>query len=764
MARRIIKTKRFFEEGEVEHMAEVNDNEYQPWPNNDQLDYIGKPIPRLDGYEKVSGTAVYAYDKILPNMAYAKTLRCPHAHARITSIDVSAAKKIKGVLDVITHENTEEIRWWGRSYLFDTHLRYQGDEVACVAAETSDIAEAAIRAIQVEYEILDHVVDAQAAMEDDAPKLYDNGNIQGGQPGTYSRGDVEQGFQDADATFEETYTTPVQMHEPTEPHCSVVNWEGDRLTVWDSTQNVFGVRNGIAGALDVHDNKVRVIKDYMGGGFGGKLEAGKYSVMAAILARNIGRPVSIYVDRKGMSLAMGNRPDSVMTVKGGVKQDGTLTAMTLRSVGAAGAYPAGAGTSAPMRQMYKCANVSTEEYTVYINAGRGRPFRAPGRPQGFFSLESMLDELAEQIGMDPLDLRKKNFTDVDPRNNKPYSSNFLMEAYDQGAAAIGWSENRNQEPGSGSEPVKRGLGLSSQIWGGSGGPPAYVNLKLNRDGSAVAESGTQDIGTGTYTIIAQAICEVLEIPMDQVEVMLGDTSTMPYGPTSGGSQTAPSISPAARDAAEQMRDKLMQGAAASMDVAMSDLTYSRGTITSKSDSSKQMNIGDVVRQMNEQVLVTLGMRGPNPDKFSIHSFGVQFADVSVDTMTGKVKVNKIVAAHDIGRVLNRMTLENQFEGGIMQGIGYALMEERVIDQYTGKVVTTDFEHFKVPTIMDTPEIELIITSEGDSNISNTGVKGIGEPATIPTAPAIANAVYNAIGVRINSLPITPDKVLNALYA
>ncbi len=765
MARKIIKAKYFFEESEIEHMAEVNGNEYEPWPNNEGLDYVGKGVPRIDGYEKVSGSAEYAVDKILHNMAYAATLRSPHPHARIRSIDVSKAMKLKGVLDIITHENTDEITWWGRSYLFDTHLRYQGDEIACVAAETQSIAEAAVRLIDVEYEILDHVVDATEAMNDDAPKLYDDGNIQGGGPSRYSRGDVDAGFAEADVTFEDTYVTQVEIHNPTEFHASTVNWDGDRLTVWDSTQAVFNVRGAVADALGIHQNKVRIIKEYMGGGFGSKLEAGKYTVMGALLARNIGRPVRISTDRKAMNLAMGNRPDSVQNLKGGVKKDGTLTALQHVGHGAAGAYPAGAGCSQPLRQMYKCPNVRTEESTVYINAGRGRPFRAPGRPQGHFGVESLLDELAERINMDPLDLRIKNFTDVDQMSNKPYSSNYLLEAYEQGAKAIGWYERRNKKPGSGAGPIKQGLGCSSQIWGGSGGPPAYVTLKLNRDGSAQALSGTQDIGTGTYTIIAQAIAEVLEMPIDQIEVILGDTAACPYGPTSGGSQTAPSISPAARDAAEQMKDKLIQGAAASMEVPMSDLVYSKGIITSKNDSSMKMNVGEVVRQMREQVLVTNGTREPNPDEYSIHSFGVQFADVSVDTMTGRVTVNKVVAAHDIGRTLNRMTLENQFEGGIIQGIGYALMEERIIDRYTGKMVTTDFEHYKVPTMMDTPpEIETIIVSEGDSLISNTGVKGIGEPATIPTAAAVANAVYNAIGVRIKSLPITPEKVLEALNA
>lgn len=386
--------------------------------------------------------------------------------------------------------------------------------------------------------------------------------------------------------------------------------------------------------------------------------------------------------------------------------------------------------------------------------------RAPGNVQGTFAFEQMIDTIAEKIGMDPIEFRKINYTDVDPDWGGKYTSKKLIEAYDQGAKAIGW-EKRNK-PGSGEGTVKRGIGMASQIWWGGGSPPGYATLKLNSDGSLNISSGTQDIGTGTYTILAQVASEILEIPMDKIQVTLGDTETGPYGTASGGSMTAPTMTPAVYDAAVQMMDKLKSGAAAILEVSEDELNYSNGIFTVKNDPQKTIDISKIVNELNARTLVTTGARNANPDGYAINTFGAQFADVEVDTETGKIKVNKIVAAHDIGRAINPMTLNNQIHGGVIQGLGFALFEERIMDSYTGKTVNANFHDYKVPTIKDTPEIVPIIVSETDTLISPVGAKGVGEPAIIPTAAAISNAVYNAIGVRIKSAPMTPDKVLNAI--
>lgn len=760
-SKKIVKSKYFFEEDYQETIGEVSTDSYHIWGKNEELTYIGKSIPRIDGYDKVSGTAKYTFDIYLPHMAHAKILRCPLPHAMIKKLDISAALKQKGILDIISYENTSKIEWYYTSFLFDLHLRYEGDEVACIVAETEIQAERALKLIDVEYEELPFVVDPGEAMDAAAPKLYEDGNIVRNKPSEYARGDVEKGFEESDIIMEDTFNTQVEIHNPTEPHCSVANWNGDRLTIWDSTQAIFRVRESVARALEIPESKVRVIKKYMGGGFGSKLESGKYTIMAALLARRIGRPVRIALDRREMNLAVGNRPDSVQKLKVGVKKDGTLKAITHYSYGSAGAHPASATCSWPLRQIYLCPNVKTTEYSVYINAGKNRPFRAPGHVQGCFALESILDEAAEKIGMDPLQFRLKNYAEIDQVDQIPYTSKLLKEAYQKGAEAFGWKK-KWKKPGSDVGPKKRGIGLASQIWWGGGGPPAYATLKMNSDGSVQILTGTQDIGGGTYTFVAQVAAEVLELPLEKIEVILGDTAMCPYGPSSGGSQTAPSISPAVRDAAEQMKSKLISAAAAILNIPEKQLEYKKGQISDYKNPENKIDIPNIIDKMDERILVVTGAREANKDGYARNSFGVQFAEVEVDTDTGKVKVLKIVAAHDIGRVLNQKLLENQFQGGIIQGMSFALMEERKINQDTGKVLTTNLHDYKIPTAKDTPDIEIIIVSEGDALISNTGVKGIGEPAMIPTAGAIANAIYNALGIRIKILPITPDKILEAL--
>ncbi len=763
MCARLIKSKHFFEGDMVESLAEVPDSDRKVWDEKAKLNVIGKGMTRLDGYDKVSGTAKYTFDIKLPNMAHAKILRCPHPHATIRRIDVSKALNLEGVLAIHHHQNTQSIPWfWNTSYLYDAHLRYQGDEVAAVVAETERIALEALKLIEVDYQELPFVIDPEEAMKENAPKLYDGGNIMRGKPDIYERGDIEKGFNEADFIVEDEFRTQVEIQHPTEVHCSVVNWDGDHLTVYDSTQGIFTVRETVANSLKIPESHVRVIKKYMGGGFGSKLDTGKYTVIASLLAKEIGRPVRIVLDRMEMNLAVGNRPDSVQRLKVGAKKDGTLTALSHYAHASSGAYPSSTGCSWPMRTVYKCEHVKTTEYAVFINAGQARPFRAPGHVQGTFGMDSIIDMMSEKVGMDPLEFRLKNYAENDQVSNLPYTSKRLREAYEQGARAIGWWEKRQKKPGSMPGPLKRGIGMATQIWWGGGGPPAYATMKLNRDGSLNVLAGTQDLGTGTYTFIAQVASEVLELPMDRISVTLGDTATCPYGPSSGGSTTAPSVSPAVKDAAEQIKSKLMSAAAAILGSPESELSYQGGKVVLKQDASKSIEISELMRKMNERILVASGRRAANPEGYAINSFGAQFAEVEVDTYTGKVQVIKIVAAHDIGRVLNQQMLENQFHGGIIQGLGFALLEERVIDPYTGKLVTMNMCDYKMPTMMDTPEMEVIIVSTYDPLISDVGAKGIGEPAIIPTAAAIANAVYNAIGVRIKSLPITPDKILTAL--
>lgn len=759
MSTKIIRSKYFFEEEYQESLATVPENSGDPLPEKSKLKYIGRPVSRIEGGEKVNGKAQYTYDIYFPDLLHACILRSPYANAKILNIDFSEAKKLAGVREVLTYKNTPDIGWYkNTSKLFDPHLRYAGDEVACVLAESEDIARRAVQKIKVDYKKLPHVTDVKNAMANE-PTILSGSNR--GKPNKYERGNFDSAYNSAPFRVEDYYTTQVAIHNPLEAHCSVAKWDKEQLTVWDSTQAIFRVRQAIAKSLGIPESNVRVIKKHMGGGFGSKLEAGKYAVMAALLAKKCGHPVRIALDRKEMNLAVGNRPDSRQTLRAATNKEGALTALSHYSIGSSGAYPAGAGCSWPLRSMYKCENIKTEEYSVLTNTGRARPFRAPGHVQGTFALEGLLDTLAEKVGIDPLEFRIKNHVTFEQTSGLPYTSKKLLQAYDVGAKAIGW-KNRNPVPGKGRGPVKSGIGMASQIWWGGGGPPAYAQINLSKEGNIEVLSGTQDLGTGTYTIIAQTAAEILGYPLDKIKVVIGDTALTPYAPGSGGSVTAASVTPAVMDAAENLKKKILASAAVILNTPVSGLGYHFPFIEDPKNVKNKISIDSIARETNVGVLPATGHRNENPEGYAINSFGAQFAEVDVDTETGLIAVKKIVAAHDIGRTINPKTTENQFHGGIIQGLGFALLEERRIDQETGTVVNPNLHDYKVPTIHEVPEIELHIVSDYDNKISPMGVKGIGEPAIIPTAAAIANAVYNATGIRLHSLPMTPDKVLSAI--
>lgn len=759
MSTKIIRSKYFFEEEYEESLATVPENSGNPLPDKNKLKYIGRPVSRVDGGEKVSGKAQYTYDIYFPDLLHACILGSPYANAEILNIDFSEAKKLDGVVEVLTYKNIPDIGWYkNTSKLLDPHLRYAGDEVACVLAETEDIARRAVQKIKVDYKKLPHVTDVENAMAD-KPTILSGPNR--GKPNKYERGNFDSAYNSAPFRVEESYTTQVAIHNPLEVHCSVAKWDKQQLTVWDSTQAVFRVRQAIAESLGMPESSVRVIKKHMGAGFGSKLEAGKYTVMAALLAKKSGHPVRIALDRKAMNLAVGNRPDSRQTLRAAANKEGMLIALSHYSIGSSGAYPAGAGCSWPLRSMYKCENIKTEEYSVLTNTGRARPFRAPGHVQGTFALEGLLDTLAEKVGIDPLEFRIKNHVSFEQTSGLPYTSKKLLQAYDVGAKAIGW-KNRSSVAGQGRGPVKSGIGMASQIWWGGGGPPAYAKINLSKEGRIEVLCGTQDLGTGTYTIIAQTTAEILGFPLNKINVVLGDTALTPYAPGSGGSVTAASVTPAVKDAAEKLKKKILETAAILLNASVSDLDYSFPGIENRKNSEKKIPIAAIAKETKEGVLSSTGSRNENPEGYAINSFGAQFANVDVDTETGLITVKKIVAAHDIGRTINPKTTENQFHGGIIQGLGFALLEERIVDQETGTVVNPNLHDYKVPTLHEVPEIELHIVSNYDNKISPMGVKGIGEPAIIPTAAAIANAVYNAIGIRLHSLPMTPDKVLSAI--
>ena len=743
------------------------DDKMQPWT---ETQIVGKAIPRVDAYERVSGTAEYTYDVILPDMLYAAILRCPHAHAMVKSVDTSAAEKMPGVAAVLTDKSPgTDVPWYSgygpgpaQSRLFDPHCRYEGDEVAAVAAQTPYQAWDALKAIKVEYEVLPFVIDQDAAAKPDAPKLHEAGNSTG-KPMPSQRGNVEQGFAEADFVLEEAFNTSVQMHATKEAHGSVVKWDGDKITIWDSTQGVYDAcMLSFARTMKLPYNNVRVICHYVGGAFGSKLEVGKYTVIAALLARKVARPVKLMLSREETMLCTGNRPNARMTLKAGVKKDGTLTALQLTNVYTPGAYTGGASVGFIVQELYKCPNVMVTESGVYTNVGRARAFRAPGFPTGAWALEQMMDMLAEKLNMDPVEFRLKNFTDISQSRKLPYSSAGLKDCLIEGAKKFGWKEARARKKDSGH--IKRGFGMAAGLWMmGSGGPPYTAEVRMFADGGVTIKTGAMDLGTGTKSVACMAAAEELGIPLENVRIINADTAITPYASSSGGSMTLPSLVPAVRRGAWILRRQIFDWAAEALGVPADDLQLKKDTFVSRSNPEKKRTLEQLFRAKGVMDVITIGNREANPANKAIMPFGAHFAEVEVNTKTGEVRVVRLVAANESGRVINRKTFDCQVYGGMTMGLGYALTEKRVMDRQTGKMCNANLSDYRIPSAMDVPvNHEVVPIDLKDNECNNAGCKGLGEPAHVPTAAAIANAVYDAIGVRPVNNPIDNRMILELL--
>jgi xanthine dehydrogenase YagR molybdenum-binding subunit len=756
---KLVKTQTEREESVHEEYAIVEGDVPPAWSAGAGLNVVGREVPRIDGWERVTGRAEYTQDIHLPGMLFARVLRCPYPHARIRHLDTGSASALPGVRAVLSHLNAPDITWWNDAPVLGPVFRYAGDEVAVVAADEERVAEDALDLIRVEYEELPFVLGAEEALRPGAPEVHPGGNLVGGKPRQYARGDVERGFAEADVVLEETFRTQSALHNCLETHGAVAAWSGGELTVWESTQSIYSVQEDLAKAFHLPRNRVRVLCKYMGGGFGSKQYSGKWSILAAQLARETGRPVRLMLDRGEENLASGYRAPTTQRLRIGARRDGTLTAMELDSVSAIGAYGRGVlFVEGPVLEMYACPNVRTEVRSVFTNTGPARSFRGPGYVEGMFPLESLLDEVALRLDMDPLEIRLKNHVDFDQVKGKPYSAKHLIECYRRGAEMIGFHDKDAPAEGSGSK--RRGKGMASQTWGGGGGPPAHAWVRVNSDATAEVLTGSQDIGTGTRTVFAQIAAEELGLSPEQIAVHVGDTAVGPYDPVSWGSMTVSSVGPAVRQAAIDAYDQLRRIAADFLEVQADRVEIRQGNIYVQGALRKALK--GVLSEIGDFTILGKGSREPNQTSLDVATFGAQFAEVEVDTVTGEVRVLRVVTTHDFGRVMNPLGGRSQVEGAIVQGIGYALTEERVTDPGTGNVLNPDLEAYVVPTLPDVGHIDSYFVDEPDVNANQLGAKGLGEPALIPTAPAIANAVARAIGIRFLSLPITRDKILDAL--
>src|SRR5882757_3935845 len=743
-------------------------DEPPPLLANAALKYVGKPTVRYDGAAKASGRGKYTADIHLPGMLYAYNLGAEIPHGRILSVDTSAAERYPGVkaVHVIEHD------YGGSAALRDPKqeipsrypiVRYAGQPIAAVAATSQAIAEDAVKLIQVKYDAKPFVVDRMDARHPDAPLVFpgpadaeasagggggpadvpQTGNIHGPQKKT--KGDLEAGFKEADVVVEGEYFTQVQTHSALETHGFVVDWKPDEVTVFASTQGTASVRDEFSDVFKLPKNKVRVITEFMGGGFGAKFGAGNEGVIAANLSRKAGVPVRLMLDRRQEHI-VSNRPDSHQKLRIGAKRDGTLTAVELISFGTAG-VGTGAGTAGPATNLYKCANIHTEENDVFINAGPGAAFRAPGHPQGCFAFEQAIDELAVKLNMDPLELREK----IDESPARKVERQLIREK-------TNW---RNRKPaGADSGPVKRGMGIAQSVWYRFVDMDSSCEVRVAKDGSVEVLSAVQDIGGGTKTILAQVVAEEFGIPPHSVQVRVGDTR-YPIGPNSGGSVTAGSITPAIRNAAWQARQKFLQTVAQPLGTTADNLDLRDGNVVWK-DGSRSVSLRSAASKMPTSEIAARATRVPDYEKAKLTYGGVDYVELAVDTETGRVHIERVFGVHDCGRPINPTGVISQVHGGILQGISFALFEQRVMDRQKGYMLNANLESYKIIGAREVPEIEVELI-ENYIGQSSTDAAGIGESAGIITlAAAIGNAFYNATGVRMRSIPMTPANVLAAL--
>ena len=701
------------------------------WGVDAKLDVVGKDHTRLDARAKVTGAAQYSYDRRFPGLLYSRQLRSPHAAAKVKSVNLNGADKLPGVVHVETYEGKR--------------IRYAGASVAGVAAESEEVLDDALARIKVEYEVLPHAVTVDDALVPTAAQVADGANEKRSRPrGNANR--VAAAHQEADAVIEREYRTQVQTHSCLETHGCVCAFKDGHLTAYASTQATFAFRGSLASALKLDPKNVTVITEHMGGGFGSKFGCDEWDVFAGKVAVKTGRPCRSLLDRRAEHMVAGNRPDSIQKCKFSVKKDGTLMGAEVLAWGTAGTAAGGAGVYNPA--IYKFRATLHENRPVLTNAGRARAFRAPRHPQGVFALEGMMDELAAEIGMDPLEFRIKN----DPHAVR-------QAQYPIGAKEIGWS--RRDKLNDPKATVRRGIGVAASRWPHTGRPGYAVRCRIEKDGGVVVANGAQDIGTGTRTVFAVLAAEALGLKPEQITVQLGNTND-PLGPGSGGSTTTPSITPPTRMAVEMAKRELLGAVANVLGGDPKKMDLKGGKVVG---AAKPLTFAQACRMMPGDVIETLGRGDRNlfkgRERFANEVAGVQFAEVEVDTETGGVRVIKVVGVHDCGRVVNTLTTRGQINGGIIQGLSYALFEDRILDRGTGDMLNADFLNYKIAGAVDMPEIVAIPFTVANG-ITPSGVSSLGEPATVPTAAAVANAVAHAIGVRVRSLPITPDKVLAAL--
>jgi xanthine dehydrogenase YagR molybdenum-binding subunit len=736
---------------------------------NDAHPEVGRPLDRVDGQLKVTGRAPYAPETPVANAAHALIVCSTVSAGRLADLDAREAERAPGVLAVITHRNAPRLKGADQhaqgdrvlQVLQDDTIVYNDQPIAVVVADTLEHAQHAVQLVRPRYDA--RPVNVVMGRETSAPVTPDK-TARG--PTDTSTGDFDAAFGRAQLRVDAVYTTPTENHNPIEPHGTVAVWQGDdRVTVYDSTQGVFNVRKRIAKLFDLKNENVRVISLYIGGGFGCKGSPWSHVALAVMAAKVVGRPVRLTVTRHQMFSLVGHRPVTRQHIQLGADPRGRLLAIRHDVESATSRFDEFVEASAAQtRMLYACANIRTSHRLRRLDIPTPTFMRAPGESTGTFAIESAMDELAYAAGVDPIELRLRNHADHDPLSGHPFSSKSLRACYQAGAQKFGWSR-RNPRPGSMHDGRLRiGWGMATATYP-AGQSTAHAAVRIRADGTAVVQTGSQDIGTGTYTILGQVAADALGLPADRVRVEIGDTR-LPEAPLSAGSRTASSVGPAVKGAADRALAALIALAVEDARSPLHGLTPEQvvgrdGGLQARGAPGRHDGFGEVLTRAGRPEIVGEFESKEAEDRanFAIHSFGAQFAEVAVDPDLGQVRVRRFVGAFATGKVLNAKTGRSQLIGGIVWGIGMALLERTERDARTGRVVTRDLADYHVPVQMDVPPIDVIMIDEADAHVNAIGAKGMGEIGNTGSHAAIANAVYHATGKRIRDLPITPDKLL-----
>lgn len=736
--------------------------------------YFYNDEERVDGRDKVTGKALYAAEHPLPGICHAVVVGSSIAKGIIRSIDTSDASNAPGVLGIFSHQNTMEVpgfkpqeaadgkparNWNGLKVFFDNKVYSNGQPVALVVADTPERARHAASLLRIRYQEEKHTTD-----------FFRNLNKATLQEGGWSRPTYTRGEEDAwtksDVKMEAEYNLPMETHNPMEMHAIIAHWEAeDRLTVYTKTQGPRDTVGALAQAFQLDEKNIKAIAAYVGGGFGSALRTWPHEIAAVIAAKKLKRPVKLMLSRDQMFTMVGYRPMAWQKLSLGASRDGKLTAIRHEAIGNTSSYENFTeGIVNASRFMYECPNVYTQYKLLPLDLNTPIWMRGPGEATGCFALESALDELSYQLGLDPIELRLRNYAEKDPERGLPWSSKYLKECYALGAEKIGWSM-RPQKPRSlEEEGMLAGYGMASGVFSAMRWQGAARGI-LKRDGTLVLQSAVSDMGPGTATAMVRIAAETLNYPIEKIRFELGDSS-LPPGPTQGGSATTSTLGSAVFEVCTEIKQKLGQLAEKELHdylqhAGTEDLVFESGQVYAKQQSQRRINYTDLLERnrMQELVVEKSSAGGPELRKYSSYSFSVHFVKVHVHPLTGVVQIKNIVTAADAGKIISPKTAESQMIGGVVGGIGMALTEETIIDHRYGRYVNNNFADYHVPVHADVPAIEVVFIDKPDPILNPMGAKGMGEIALIGFAAAVTNAIYNATGVRVRDLPVKLESSL-----